>query len=148
MTKLSLKRILVPTDFSRHSRKAFGYAAELARVFGGELILCHVIDTRIVDNIYHIHTLPPDEARAEMRRVAEERMAEFGRDDVAAGLVVTTRLVEGIPSMEIRKSAVEERADLVVIGTHGATGLAQVLYGSTADGVVRGAPCPVLTVNP
>ncbi|MCU0727820.1 MAG: universal stress protein [Planctomycetes bacterium] len=148
MTKLTLGRILVPTDFSPPSRKALGYAAELARVFGGVLILLHVIDRRVVENIYHIHALPPEAARAEMRRAAEAKLSELLASESLVGVSVTTRLVEGIPSVEIRREAGEGKADLVVIGSHGATGLSQLLYGSTAEGVVRGSPCPVLTVNP
>lgn len=148
MCPLSLKRILVPTDFSPHSRKAFRYAVDLARTFSGGIVLLHVIDTRIVDNVYRIHALAPEKARTEMRQSAETAMREMLSRETHPGVAVEKQFVEGIPSVEIKRVAGELSADLVVIGTHGATGLVQLLYGSTAEGVVRAAPCPVLTVNP
>ncbi len=143
-----MKRILVPTDFSDAAEKAFRYALELAGVFGSEIVLLHVLDTRIVSNIYHIHQLPPEEAREEMRRQAEREL-EALLDGVPAGdLSVSVRTVEGIPVMAVGEVAEEIGADLIVIGRQGKTGLNHLLYGSTAEGLVRGAPCPVLTVNP
>ncbi len=148
MSGLRLRRILVPTDYSPHSRKAFLYAAELARVFSSKIMVLHVIDARVADNVYHIHQLPPTEARAQMRRKAEAAMGKVLAEKAAQDLPVEALYAEGIPTVEITRVAGEVSADLIVMGTHGATGLVQILYGSTADGVVRTAPCPVLTVNP
>ena len=148
MIPIRLKRILVPTDFSDTSEKAFAFAAELARAFGAEIILLHVVDTRVVDNVFHIHQLPPDEARRKMRKSAEEAVARILDLDEARGIDITARYAEGIPPVEVKNAAVEVKADLIAMGTHGTTGIAHLLYGSTADAVLRGAPCPVLTVNP
>jgi universal stress protein A len=148
MSPLEIARILVPTDFSAPSEKAVRYGVELARVFSSEIVLLHVLDTRVVDNIYHIHELSPERARAEMRRSAEKAMAALVAADWAEGVRIVTRFVEGLPPIAVKEVAEEVKADLVVMGTHGRTGITQLLYGSTAEGVVRGAPCPVLTVNP
>ncbi len=148
MSPIRLKRILVPTDFSGTSEKAFGFAAELARAFGAEIILLHVVDTRVVDNIFHIHQMPPEEARLQMLKTAEEGVARIMGLAEAEGLNISARYVEGIPPVEVKKAAADLDADLIAMGTHGTTGIAHLLYGSTADAVLRGAPCPVLTVNP
>jgi universal stress protein A len=148
MGSIKMDEILVPTDFSRHSRKAFRYAMELARHFGAELTLLHVVDTRMVDNVYHFHQLSPERAREQMHSAAEESMARWIAAVKSQGLRVTAVYTEGVPPMEVQKVATEREVDLIVMGTHGATGLTQLLYGSTAQGVVSSAPCPVLTVDP
>jgi nucleotide-binding universal stress UspA family protein len=148
MSNLRFRRILVPVDFSDTSEKAFFYAAELARAFDSEILLLHVIDTRVADNIFHIHQLPPEEARREMRKSAEEAVARILDLPEAQGLNIETHCVEGIPSVVISKLAEEQEVALIAMGTHGTTGIAHLLYGSTAEAVLRGAPCPVLTINP
>ncbi len=148
MSSIRLQRILVPTDFSDTSEKAFLFAADLARAFGAEITLLHVVDTRVVDNIFHIHQMPPEAARREMRKAAGEAVARLLDLPEAEGLSITAVYSEGIPPVEVKKAAEEIDADLIAMGTHGTTGIAHLLYGSTADAVLRGAPCPVLTVNP
>lgn len=148
MSPLAIERILVPTDFSATSEKAVRYAVEMARVFSAEVVLLHVFDERVVDNIYHIHELSPERARAEMRKSAEKSMAALMEADWAGGVPMSARYAEGLPPVAVKDAAAEVDADLVVMGTHGRTGITHLLYGSTAEGVVRGAPCPVLTVNP
>jgi len=148
MSPIRLKRILVPTDFSDTSEKAFLFAAELARAFDAEITLLHVVDARVVDNIFHIHQMPPEDARKQMRKSAKEAVARILGLDEAEGLSISAIYAEGIPPVEVKKTAEEIDADLIAMGTHGTTGIAHLLYGSTADAVLRGAPCPVLTVNP
>ena len=148
MVVIRIEKILVPTDFSTHSMKALGWAAELARNFGAEIVLLHVFDTRIVENIYHIHQHSPEKAREELQQVAEGRIADLVGGEVAQDVAISAVYAEGIPPVEVKRVAEEIGADLVVMGSHGSTGLSQLLYGSTAEGVVRGAPCPVLTINP
>ena len=148
MSPLKLSKILVPTDFSGHAEKAFRYACDCARLFDADLFLLHVFDTRVVDNIYHIHQLTPEAARREMRISAERSVERFRALEEAAGIRITPLFEEGIPQIEVKRVAAEIGADLIVMGTHGTTGLTQLLYGTTAEGVVRGAPCPVLTINP
>lgn len=148
MSPLTIRRILAPTDFSPRAEKAVRYAFDLARVFSSEVILLHVFDARVVENIYHIHHLSPDRAREEMRRSAEQAMAAITGADWASGVQAVARYAEGLPPIVVKQLAAEVQADLIVMGTQGGTGLTQLLYGSTAEGVLRSAPCPVLTVNP
>ena len=143
-----MERILAPTDFSQTSEKAFRYAADLARLFDAEIIILHVFDSRVAENIYHIHQMSAEKAREEMQRSAEESVAKILGTKEAEGLRISTRYAEGIPANVVREEAAEVGADRIVMGTHGQTGITQLLYGSTAEGVVHGAPCPVLTVNP
>ncbi|MHC4473332.1 MAG: universal stress protein, partial [Planctomycetota bacterium] len=82
MSSFRLSRILVPTDFSEYSERAFRYAVNLARVFSAEIVLLHVLDTRVVENIYHIHELSPEKARSEMRLSAEQSMEPLVSSDL------------------------------------------------------------------
>lgn len=145
MSRLKIERILVPTDFSAQAEKAYRYALGLAEVFRSEIVLLHVFDTRVVEDIYHIHRLAPETARAEMQRVAKEKVDALCALDEAQDLRISARYDEGIPPVKVREVAEEIGADLIVMGTHGQSGLTQLLYGSTAEGVVHCAPCPVLT---
>jgi nucleotide-binding universal stress UspA family protein len=145
--KLDIHRILVPTDFSPPSERALEMAIEMARRFGAELTL------------FHAHELPayvfPDgvmpvspQILAELERsmTAElERLATIVR---AAGVSARIKTGVGAHDVEICHYAEEMSADLIVMGTHGRTGLRHVLLGSVAEKVVRRAPCPVLTVRP
>lgn len=148
MVAIRIEKILLPTDFSTHSLKAFNWASELARNFTAEVVLLHVFDTRVVENIYHIHQHSPERAREELQQVAEGRIADLVGGKDAQDLAISAVYAEGIPPVEVKRVAEEIGADLIVMGSHGSTGLSQLLYGSTAEGVARGAPCPVLTINP
>jgi nucleotide-binding universal stress UspA family protein len=136
-------KILVPVDFSSYAESAVGYAATLAEKFGATLILMHVIEAfpytvtdsmKVVSHRRALQIL----ARALMRNLADELR---GR-----GLIVKTCLVQGNPSREIVAKARREQADLIVMGTHGRTGLPHVLLGSVAEKTVRLSPAPVLTI--
>jgi nucleotide-binding universal stress UspA family protein len=148
MSGLEIRRILVPTDFSATSEKALRYALDLARKFSAEVTLLHVFDERVVKNIFHIHQLSPEKAREEMLDSAKERLRRLAETVDTTGVPIDTRYEEGLPPRVVQETAEEIAADLIVLGTHGETGLSHLLYGTTAEGVVRGAPCPVLTVNP
>jgi nucleotide-binding universal stress UspA family protein len=131
-----ISRILVPTDFSRGSLHAFRYAEELTRRFGAELILVHVGDPLSVSDL-------PGAGELSGRRELDRALALVRERDYRVRGV----LRRGNPTDEIVKAAAAERADLIVMGTHGRTGLKHALMGSVAESVVRNAPCPVLTVR-
>jgi nucleotide-binding universal stress UspA family protein len=137
----------VPVDFSPCSERAFGYAVKLARAFGGRLVLLHVLDSRIIENVFHIHQLGEEDVRSEMASRAEKAFALLRDRPDVEGIPVEEVCRAGIPAREIIQAAKEVGADLVVMGSHGTTGLREILYGTTAEGVVRGAPCPVLSVG-
>ena len=133
-------KILCPTDFSDYSRAAVGVAAQLAKESGAELILLHSADTPVA---YQGDTdLGLDETlRGELQRDLDAISLPAGE------LRVRRMLVEGDPGAAILDVAREEKVDLIVISTHGRTGLTRLLMGSVAEYVVRHAPCGVLTLK-
>jgi nucleotide-binding universal stress UspA family protein len=144
---IDLRRILVPTDFSKSSRNALTYGAAFATRFGAELYLLHVVQDLalfIPEAVMVPPVVPPVEQFVSAARQALERaLGELPLPDVR----VTPEVVEGAPFEEIIRFARERDIDLIVMGTHGHTGLAHILMGSVAEKVVRRAPCPVLTVR-
>ena len=140
-------RIVVPTDFSDCSREAWSMAKRLGTTPESELILTHVLTEvpRFGEGILTAQSASEIEAAA--RKWAEATLAEWVAAARAEGLKVRSALRTGVPYQEIVALARAERADLIVIGTHGRGGMNRVLLGSIADRVVRLAPCPVLTVR-
>jgi nucleotide-binding universal stress UspA family protein len=143
---LTLNRILCPTDFSLPSEAALDTAIELARRFGADLEIFHAQDMPAYVFPDGVLPMSPEILASLERSSATElnRLAERAR---VAGLRVTTASVFGASYVEILRRAEETHADLIVMGTHGRTGLAHVLLGSVAERVVRRAKCPVLTVR-
>jgi nucleotide-binding universal stress UspA family protein len=132
-------RILHPTDYSDCSRAAFDIAAGLTRTFGAELIVLHVMPP--------IKVIPsPQESLAYPHGDLNQGRALLDRVDDPS-LRVRHLLVEGNPTDEILKAAESEKVDLVVMGTHGWSGLNRFLLGSVAEHVLRKASCPVLTLR-
>lgn len=143
---LRLQRILVPVDFSDHSRKAVRYAARFAEQFGASLVLVHVAEpVRYPESVI----IPPamEEANQDLLKKSRKVLVEFAGKEVPAGIATQTTARLGRPYEEIVTAAKDCDADLIVIATHGHTGLKHLLLGSTAERVVRLAPCPVLTVR-
>ncbi len=148
-----MKRILFASDFSPASGPAFALARRLARALHARLILIHayerVVPVAAGGPMMMPATLPPtviDDLWAEAKRTGQrglDRLAAAARRD---RLRVAVRLEAGPPAAAIVRTAKRERAGLVVLGTHGRTGLPRLLLGSVAERVVRIAPCPVLTV--
>lgn len=139
-----LKKILVPVDFSKCSRKALQYAIPFARQFQAELTLLHVIPPVVV-----LQT--PDVGTAqgfiqESTEAAQQGLAELGRS-IGDGILTKTLIRNGSPHVEIIDAARELEMDLIILSTHGHTGLSHVLLGATAEKVVRRAGCPVLIVR-
>jgi nucleotide-binding universal stress UspA family protein len=142
------RRILAPTDFSPASTRALRKAAELARAEGGHLIVAHVLGPPIsyVGDGY----IPPAtyaELEAAARRAGRRRLdAAVGRL-AKAGVKSRGVLLEGTAAEQIAGAARRYRADVIVMGTHGRSGLSRFLLGSVAQRVLTLAPCPVLTVR-
>jgi nucleotide-binding universal stress UspA family protein len=176
-------RILVPTDFSAGSKKAWSLAQRVAATLGAELVLLHVLPATPLD------TLEREEQRAELHRLQAEHQLGIPRADDeeetvpwrrvfegpltgealqefsaagrewaamleqwasagrAAGCKVRTMFRVGVPYREVVAAAKDERADLVLLATHGRGQIHRLLVGSVADRVIRMAPCPVLTVK-
>lgn len=137
-----LQRILVPTDLSRPAAQALRYAVPLARQVGGKITLLHVLEWPVVPA--EVGALMTDEAR--LTRGAEEAMADLADATVPPELLGRIMVRVGRSYEEISQAALDLKMDLIVQATHGRTGMRRVLLGSTAERVVRHAPCPVLTV--
>jgi len=145
---IKLKRILAPTDFSEYSKSALNYACEFAETFGAELHLLHVLqDIAVSIDEPGLAFASTGDFMAEYRAGAERSLEKILDSEWEKGKQVVRELVPGVPFLEIIRYAAANDIDLIVIGTHGRTGLAHVLMGSAAEKVVRKASCPVLTVR-
>jgi len=139
-----IKRILLATDFSRWAKRAEDYACALACSWRASLTVLGVAEFP--------PELNPDypvnqQYLADLLKHASSQLVDLKGRAERRGIAVTTRVATGIPSEEVITAARAEDSDLLVVGTRGKTGLAHVLLGSTAERVIRGAPCPVLTVR-
>ena len=141
------RKILVPVDFSECSREAFRYALSLARQYKSKVILLHVIDSRSYDSIFHIHMVSEEKATEMLKQHCLKKYEQLLADHPTEGIEVEQRVKSGHPYVEIVCEAAHEEVDLIVIGTHGRSGLDHILFGSVAEKVVRKAPCPTLAVK-
>jgi len=144
---LKLKSILVPVDFSSPSKKALVYAQAFARKFGAAITLLHVVEPIPWSADYgygEVHGVGPNEYLVKRCRSQLETLRRR-QAEALSGCQTTVR--SGKAFDEIVKAAKELNADLILLATHGYTGLDHTLLGSTAEKVVRHAPCPVLIVR-
>jgi nucleotide-binding universal stress UspA family protein len=142
---LPIRTVLHPTDFSEHSGYAFRLACSLARDYGARLIVLHVLERPLLVYTGVMTAPPPPPPSAEQRQSAREQLHGIKPPDPAIG--VEHLLEEGDPATAILQVAQERPCELIVMGSHGRTGLGRLLMGSVAEQVVRRAPCPVLTVR-
>jgi nucleotide-binding universal stress UspA family protein len=140
-------RIVVPVDFSECSGAAWMEAQRLARAFRSEIVLVHVLEEPSPTSGAPFASGLSGEFFGAIRRWAEGELERWREPAKASGLAVRTALRTGTPHREIVDLATDERADLIVIGTHGRGGLDRALLGSVSDRVIRLAPCPVLSVR-
>jgi universal stress protein A len=146
---ISLKKILLPTDFSEYSGAARNYACSLAEKFGAELHVLHVLQDLVsMAPEPGMAFPPPGDYMKELEAAAKQALEKIPGDALPQGVAVKRILRQGSPFLEVIRYAKEENIDLIVMGTHGRTGLAHVLLGSVAEKVVRKSPCPVLSVRP
>lgn len=144
MNDLLINRILIATDFSECARRAVEYGVCVARAWAAHVDLLYVVevlrglefDASFADPLLEVR-------RKEAARLLDDQATRVKRE----GLDVDRHLREGIPSEQIVQAALEQQADLAVVGTHGRTGLDHIMLGSTAERVIKQSPCPVLTVR-
>lgn len=141
-----VKKILLPTDFSEGARNALPYAVELAKQYNASLYLIHVIYDINQASGLHVPHVNLDQLYSEIESVAKKELERFGLEELR-GMNVQREVIRGVPYEEIVKYAEKNQIDLIVIGTHGRKGLEKVFFGSTAEQVLRRAPCAVLTVR-
>jgi len=144
-SSLKLKRILVPIDFSACSKKALQYALPLAREHHAEITLLYVVSPPYNSGEYvGIESM---QLEASLQTSAQKELATLARNEVSSEILVDTLVRIGAPAREIIEAATSLPADLIVISTHGRTGLQHVFLGSVAEHVVQRAPCPVFVVR-
>ena len=143
------KQILVPTDFSGYSDKALENAIDIAKKENATIEILHVIDivqTCSVDYCFDQQTL--DQIEENSTSASKEQIAkQIDRIPGAKSVSITTVIRKGTPYEEILKEEVEKKIDLIIIASHGKTGLMHYLIGSVAGKVIKGAKCPVLLVK-
>jgi nucleotide-binding universal stress UspA family protein len=147
---MDVRSILVPTDFSDCARHAVPVAASLARLLGARVLCLHVVEP-VVQPIGWTPVAEPmsaTELNERLEETAARDLPAFSKSEEFAGLEVEDLLAHGEPAAEIVRVAEERGAGLIVVSSHGRTGLGRILFGSTAESVVRHARCPVLVVKP
>src|SRR5262249_19396384 len=145
-TVMATQRFLVPLDFSEYANQALDYAINLASKLGARLTLLHVIQALPLGGVDMGVTVPYTYMQ-ELEAEIMESMNDYLQRVTAAGLEGEIAVVHGVPFHEIIELAKNQRADLIIMGTHGRTGFQHVLLGSVAEKVVRLAPCPVLVAR-
>ena len=143
---IQIRRILVPLDFSDQAPMVLDWAAHLATEHGSRVILLHAYHLPVEFQQLEGAYLPPD-FWSNVKVEAEQSLSRYAEDLEQRGIQVESVVREGYPATVIVDEAASQPADLVVIGTHGLSGLKHMLLGSIAERVVQKAPCPVLTVK-
>lgn len=142
-----IKKVLVPIDFSDYSKSALKYAVNFTKQFNAELILIYVVEPVIYPPDFSMGQIAIPTVDLEMDKRAGEELEKLAAKEIPEGIKVKTLVKTGKPFIEIIETASEEDIDLVIIASHGHTGVEHILFGSTAEKVVRKAPCPVLTIR-
>ena len=149
-TPLRLGKVLLPTDFSGCANYALPYAASIARASGATIICVHVVEP-IVPAVGYTglaEPMPIADISEQLEDSAERELPQLAECEEFNGLDVEEVIVHGDAAAEIVRVAAEHEVDLIVVSSHGRTGLGRILFGSTAEAVVRHASCPVLVVKP
>ncbi len=144
---MEIKRILFPTDFSKAASYALPHAVDLAKLFKAKLYLMHVIPDISLTSELSMPFSSFDQIYVDLELVAQQELEKYEaekRKDLTDVEYVVTR---GLPYEQILRLAETKKVDLIVMSTHGKTGVDKVIFGSTAQRVVRRAVCPVLTVR-
>ncbi len=143
-----VRRILFPSDFSRGSGAAFARAVRMAKADRAQLMIAHVLAPVVpIAGEGYISPQVYDDLETSGRKYAQRRLNAVQAKARKAGVRATTLVLEGVAHEQIIRAAKSKKADLIVMGTHGHTGLVKFFLGSVASRVVAGAHCPVLTVR-
>ena len=143
----NIKKVLVPIDFSDYSKGALRYAVNFAQMFNAEMILVYVVEPVIYPPDFSMGQIAIPSINTEWDTKAKEELDKLAANEIPKNIKVTTIIRTGKPFLEIIDTAAELDTDIIIIATHGHTGVEHILFGSTAEKVVRKAPCPVLTLR-
>lgn len=144
---MKIERILIPVDFSEYSKMALDYSIEFSKKFNSELILIYVIEPIVYPSDFGLGQIPINQVDFEIQSRAESELKKLIEEKVPSELKASYVVKTGKPFLEIISAAKEYDCDLIIIATHGHTGIEHILFGSTAEKVVRKSPVPVLTVR-
>ena len=144
---MEIKKILFATDFSEGSANSLPYAVSIAKQYGAKLYLVHVVFDIAKTSGSYVPHVSLDELYKDMEKNAKAELEKSFIEEMRTFKDMEHVVLKGTPYEEISRFAEENKIDLIVIGTHGRKGLDRMLFGSTAEQVVRHAPCPVLTVR-
>ncbi len=143
----NIKKILVPIDFSDYSKSALRYAVSFAKLFNSEMVLIYVVEPIIYPPDFSMGQIAIPSMNTEWDKTANEQLEKLSKSEIPGNIRVKTLVKTGKPFVEIIETAADENTDLIIIATHGHSGVEHILFGSTAEKVVRKAPCPVLTLR-
>jgi nucleotide-binding universal stress UspA family protein len=142
-----IKKILVPIDFSDYSKSALKYAVNFCKNCQAEMFLIYVVEPVIYPPDFSMGQIAIPSVNAEWDERARQELDKLAKEQIPSSVPVKTIIKTGKPFIEIIETAGELDIDLIIIATHGRSGVEQILFGSTAEKVVRKAPCPVLTLR-
>ncbi len=143
----NISKVLVPIDFSDYSKSALKYAVNFVGYFKAELTLIYVVEPVIYPPDFSMGQIAIPSVDLEMDKRAIDELNKLAQQEIPSEIKVKTVVKTGKPFLEIIETAQDENVDLIIIATHGHTGVEHILFGSTAEKVVRKAPCPVLTLR-
>ncbi|MBM3262735.1 MAG: universal stress protein [candidate division Zixibacteria bacterium] len=146
--RVRLEAILVPTDFSEHADYALEHALFFAKRYKARLVVVHVMAPYFQGTDVNVMAVPSAYYSRDLIGILNDRLRDMAEKIRGEGIQTETILTMGIPFVEIVRLAKRQDIGLIVISTHGRSGLSHLIMGSTAEKVVRKAPCPVLTVRP
>lgn len=144
---IGLRSILVPIDFSDNSKKALRYAIPFAQQFNASLILVYIVEPTIYPSDFGFGQIGFPDVERELHEKALGEMSALSAALIPKTMKTSTIVGTGIPFVEITQYAKEQEVDMIIVATHGRTGVEHILFGSTAEKIIRKAPCPVLVVR-
>ena len=142
-----IQKILVPIDFSDYSKSALKYAVNFCKNCKADMFLIYVVEPVIYPPDFSMGQIAIPSVNSEWDERARQELDKLAKEEIPSGVSVKTIIKTGKPFLEIIETAGELDVDLIIIATHGRSGVEHILFGSTAEKVVRKAPCPVLTLR-
>ena len=144
---MDIKKILCPTDFMEGSRQAVQYAVDLGKKYNARLYLLHVMHDLEKATGWYVPHITVEELYKDIEAGAKKELDKLYAEELRGFTAVEHKIVKGIPFEEIIKFTDDNKIDLIVMGTHGRKGIDRIIFGSTAERVVKSSKVPVLTVR-